>query len=529
MDSNSTKFAQAALSRRAFLGGVTAAGAVLGAGSFAGCSGAQAPAISPGGTVKSGGTFTVGITGGRPTDTLDPNSGGINDPQNARLNLLYNALVVLDADANIRFDLAESITPNTDATKWIIKLRSGVTFHNGKPLTADDVIFTLRRILDPAKPLNAKASLGPVDLKKITKIDDLSVRLPMTRPYATLIEQMATYYYFLFIAPVGFDVTKPVGTGPFMYESFTPARQSTFVKNPNYWKPDRPYLDKVVITDFAQASAAANALVSRQLNATVTVTPTDLLSFSNNPNIKILRSESGAMTPFTMRVDQAPLNDVRVRQAMRLIVDRPKLIASAMGGQGTVGNDVFSPYDPCYDPSLQRQQDIPQAKALLKAAGRDGMAIQLTTTNVHQFAEQAQVFAQNAQAAGVTVTLNQLDNATYYGPQYHNWLFAHQYWLYNPYLPQVAQATLPKVPGSSTHFSNQKYVSLYNEANAMLDKDKRCELSREMMKIDFEEGGYIIPAFLVVNDAYASNVLGLKPSKIGLSLGNYSFEDISLA
>lgn len=519
-----------ALSRRSLISGFAATGLLFSAGGLAGCSSSNSPTANQtaGGEPKSGGTLTVGITGGTPGDTLDPNSGALNNPQAARCHMLYNALVVLDVNAEIQYDLAESITPNSKATEWVIKLRQGVTFHNGKELTADDVIFTLQRILDPKKPLNAKSSLGPIDVANIEKVDDLTIKLPYLSPYATLAEQMATYYYFLFIAPTDFDVKNPVGTGAFVYESFTPMRQSKFTKNPNYWKKGLPHLDSVIITDFAENSAAINALTSGQLNAVPAITPTDILTLKSAPTVKILRSASGAFTPFTMRVDQAPFDDVRVRQAMRLMVDRPQLISNALGGEATPGSDVFSPYDPCFDASLERQQDIPQAKSLLKAAGHDGLTIELTTTDIHQFNDMAQVFAQNAAKAGVTVKLSKLDTATYYGPQYHKWLFAFQYWLYNPYLAQVAQSTLPGVPGSSTHFDNPEYNKLYKTANSTIDQAKRCEISSQMMKIDYDEGGYIVPAFLNVNDAYQANLSGIVESKIGLSLSNYGFDQISL-
>lgn len=517
--------------RRTVLTGVTATGLLLATDLLSGCSSDSASPQSgqSAGPAKAGGTFTVGATGGVPSNTLDPNSGAKGDPQVARCTLLYNALVVLDVNAKIRFDLAESITPNSDATEWTIKLRSGITFHDGKPLTADDVIFTLKRITDPALPLNAARSLGPIDIAKISKVDTLTIKVPYKSPYATLIEQMATYYYFLFIAPTGFDVKKPVGTGPYMYQNFTPARESTFIKNPNYWKSGLPHFDKVVVRDFADDTASANALASEQVNAIAAISSTAKLSVASNPNIKILTSKSGSMVPFTMRVDQAPFNDKRVRQAMRLIVDRPQLISNALGGEATLGSDVFSPFDSCFDQSLQRQQDIPQAKSLLKAAGQEALQITLTTTQIHQFSAMAQVFAQNAQQAGVSIKIDNLDNATYYGPQYHNWLFASQYWLYNPYLAQVAQSTLPGVPGSSTHFDNPEYNALYQKANATTDTNERCGIAQQMMKIDFDEGGMIIPAFLDVNDAYQSSVLGLEPSKIGLSLANFGFESMSFA
>lgn len=528
MGSSERPYALSPFSRQTF---IRASGLLVAAGGLAACA-SKSSSTSTGGASeapKKGGTLTVGITGGRPSDTLDPNDGGVNNVQVARLHMLYDALVVLDTDAQVRYELAESITPNDTATEWTIKLQQGVTFHDGKPLTADDVIFTLQRVLNPDKPLRAKNSLGPVDVANIEKIDDLTVRVPMLSPYATLVEQMATYYYFLFIAPVDWNAERPVGTGPFTFESFTPNRQSKFVRNPNYWKSDLPYLDEVIVTDFAEGSAAANALISKQVNAIASVQATDLASFTGNSDIQVLTSDSGSWAPFTMRVDQAPFDDARVRQAFRLIVNRPQIITNALRDQGTLGNDVFSPFDPCYDDSLKREQDIGEAKSLLQSAGQSGLTIPLITTAVNQFSQMAQVFAENAKEAGVTVMVNEVDNASYYGPEYGSYLFAHQYWLYNPYLAQVAQSTLPGVPGNKTHFSNPEYVSLYTQSNETTDEALRCELSQAMMKIDFEEGGYIIPAFLKVNDAFDANLVGFEPSKIGLSLGNYAFANVSFA
>ena len=117
------------------------------------------------------------------------------------------------------------------------------------------------------------------------------------------------------------------------------------------------------------------------------------------PGLKTLVAKTGGWLPFTMRVDQAPFSDVRVRQAMRLIVDRPQMIAQALSGQGSVANDLFSPFDPSFNHSLpQRHQDLDQAKSLLKAAGHADLAVELVTGDVAAgLVEAAQVFAQQAQ------------------------------------------------------------------------------------------------------------------------------------
>ncbi|EQD36219.1 peptide ABC transporter,substrate-binding protein, partial [mine drainage metagenome] len=165
-----------------------------------------------------------------------------------------------------------------------------------------------------------------------------------------------SYYYFQYIVPVGYDPTKPNGTGPYKYKSFTPGQQSTFVRNPNYWKAGLPYLDEVIITDFADEASMLNALQAGELDAIGGIGAQSYNSLKSNTGVSTLSSKSGAFQPFTMRVDQKPFSDVRVRQAFRLAVNRPELINSSLGGYGFVGADVSSPFDPYYDHSLTRQQ-----------------------------------------------------------------------------------------------------------------------------------------------------------------------------
>jgi peptide/nickel transport system substrate-binding protein len=231
-----------------------------------------------------------------------------------------------------------------------------------------------------------------------------------------------------------------------------------------------------------------------------------------------------------MRVDQAPFNDVNVRQAMRLIVDRQQLINSALDGSGTVGADVSSPYDPNYDTSLHRQQDIAQAKSLLKKAGQESLRVQLVTSAVATgTVAMATVLAQQAQAAGVTISLKTVDPTTFFGPNYLHWTFSQDFYNYSPYLAQVAQSLLPASPFNETHWSLSRYGSLYRRANATADPALRKEIEHEMQQIDFTQGGYIIPAFIDALDAYSTTITGYAPAKVGQPLSDFNFEQFSFA
>jgi peptide/nickel transport system substrate-binding protein len=529
-----------ALGRRQFLGGVAAAGAVAGAGGLlAACGGSSgggstSPSASSTGstgssTPKRGGSMSVGMTGGSPqTDTLDPH-GGLTYLDTARAHSMYNPLYQLDHNAQPDFVLAESIEPNNGNTSdWIIKLRSGVTFHDGKPLTANDVIYTFKRIIN-GKSAGAN-SLGPMDLNNLKADSDTSVRVKFHQPYGSFVDQLA-YWYYLYIIPEGLDPKKdkPNGTGPFKYQSFTAGQQSVMVRNDNYFHAGKPYLDKLTIIDFSDSSSMQNALTTGAIDAAGGIEGPQIAALAGNPSVKTVVSKTGAITPFTMRVDLAPFNDVKVRQALRLLVDRQQLIDSALNGYATVAADVFSPFDPNY-PGFTRQADIPQAKSLLKAAGKSDLQVTLTTSPVATgTVAMATVLAEQAKAAGVTIKVSNVSPGTFFGPQYLKWPFSQDFWNFSPYLAQCAQSMQPTAPFNETHTDNPTLNSLYKKANQTADLNQRKQYVQEMMKFDFDNGGYIIPAFISALDAYSTKLAGYTPARVGQPLDDFNFEDFYFA
>ncbi len=243
--------------------------------------------------------------------------------------------------------------------------------------------------------------------------------------------------------------------------------------------------------------------------------------------MKQLISTADQWVPFTMRVDQAPFPDVRVRQAFRYIIDRPSVVNAAFDGLAVVGNDVFCPQDPDFDHSLHREQDIPLAQHLLKSAGYPDLSIQLVTSDgiAEGAVESAQVFAQDATAAGVHVQIEN-DTSTQYFSQYLHWTFSQSFWGNPPYIATISQALLPGAPYWETHFDNPRYIKLYAEVNATTDVNLQKQLIREMQLIDFNEGGYIIPAFNRQLDLLSPKVHGLTPTATGIPMGNADWEHV---
>jgi peptide/nickel transport system substrate-binding protein len=229
-----------------------------------------------------------------------------------------------------------------------------------------------------------------------------------------------------------------------------------------------------------------------------------------------------------MRCDVAPFDDVRVRQAMRLIVDRQQMIDSAFAGQGTVANDVYAPFDPCYDSSIpQREQDLEQAKALLKAAGHDTLSLKLTTSAIAPgLVEASTVLVQQAKAAGVKITLEKINPSDYFGERWLSYPFTVDYWSQPDYLATAALADGPGAVYNETHFDDAEFNSLYKRAVAEVDDKARYEIAHQMQAIQHERGGYIIWGFPNYVDAHTTKVTGFKPMRAVLPLNNLHFESI---
>jgi peptide/nickel transport system substrate-binding protein len=525
---------QGALDRRQFLRGIAATGAVAGAGGLlAACGGSSttsgAPAVAAG--RKRGGNLKVGLSGSSGTDTLDPHAG-LTYLDTARAQALYQPLVQLSTTAQNEFVLAEEITPNKSTSEWIIRLRQGVTFHNGKPLTAEDVIYTFRRIKTGNKggtSFSGGNSLGPMNLSGLKALDSHTVLVPFTSPYGSFLSQMG-FWYYLYIIPDGFNpaTQKPNGTGPFVYQSFTPEQRSVFTRNKNFWKPGRPYVDMLTIIDFSDNTSLQNALTTGVIQGAGGFDGSEFAAMTSASGVKTIASHTGAITPFTMRVDQAPFHDVNVRQALRLLVDRQQLINSGLAGYGVVASDVFSPYDPDFDHSLHREADIPQAKFLLKKAGQEHLTVTLTTSPAATgMVSMATVLAEQAKAAGVTIKLSNVPSSTFFGKNYLSWTFSQDYYNYSPYLGQVAESMLPASPFNETHTNNATLRNLYKQANATLDESARKQIEYEMQQFDFSQGGYIIPAYIDSLDAYSTKITGYSTSAVGQPVSNFDFENWS--
>ena len=513
---------------------VMGAAGVVAASTLAACGG-NSPAPSGGtetsgaaGAPKRGGDFRLGVTGGGSKDMMD-GQNIVTKPDQARLVTAFETLLTFDDNYQLQTDgLAESVEAD-NPTQYTIKLRKGIEFQNGKTLTADDVIYSLQRIGTQKNGLTGYAATATMDIKNLKKLDSLTVRLPLLSADSTIPQTLASYTFGM--VPVGYqkfsgDVSTQVGTGAYKLKSFTPGQQSVHERNPNYWRGDgSPWFDTVTITDFNDSTAQINALKGGQIDA-MTDVPAGQVETTKASGVGVLISQTGGWVPLCMAIDMPPFDDPKVRQAFRLIIDRKAVLEQIGNGYGQIANDLYSPFDEGYNSDLpQREQDIDQAKSLLKQAGKEGLSVDLHTTNgASGMVPLASVFASQAKAAGVNVTVK--NDPNYYGDSYLKLAFSVDFWGTRGYLNQVQQGSLPSSPYNETHWppksgDGSNFEALYKQALAETDQNKRIDIQHQMQQYEYDLGGYIIPYFNALIDGYASNVKGLSPSKGTLNLAGF--------
>jgi peptide/nickel transport system substrate-binding protein len=526
-------------SRRALLQRGAAAGGVLLGGSWlAACGGddeaAPPAAATTGGETaeaapKEGGILRIGVAGGGTNDQIEVGKS-TNAADYGRARALYEPLFSYDSDYTLVPWLAEEATPNDTADEWTVRLREGVEFHNGKTVTVDDLIFSIQHQLDPEIGFSNMAvlfSIAGLDFENgVTKLDERTVRFALNAPCSIFRDLFTSP----FVVPVDYDPAAPVGTGAFKYESFTPGEQSIFPAHAGYWG-EGPYVDELHIINLSDDTARVNALLAGQVDAINALPYGQVPVIEGNDDFAVLISESGLWRPFTMRVDQPPFDDERVRRAFRLIVDRQQMIEQALAGHGRIGNDLYSPQDACYASAFpQRDQDIEQAKSLLAQAGHTNLEVELVTSPVQGgVVEMSEVFVQQARAAGVTVSLRRVDPGTFYGENYLSWTFSVDWAITAPYLVNVSWFDGPAGIWNETHFSDPEFNDLYQQALRTVDDAQRCEIAQSMQEIQHERGGYIIPYFPNTVDAYSAQLLGLEPHASGEDLGGWRLEKVSFA
>jgi peptide/nickel transport system substrate-binding protein len=401
------------------------------------------------------------------------------------------------------------------------------------------VIYTFKAWSDPTS--NAHGPVAElVDFKNVRKRGPHTVEIPLLTPTAQFPSLLSfdTQVVIQNGATTADLTTKPVGTGPFKFVSFTPGQRSVFARNENYWDKGKPYVDSLVVdSSFADEDARANAVLSGAINVAPFLPPLIAKAQAKSSQVTVLHAPSVVQYFFFMRVDSGPFADVRVRQAMKLIADRPALINGALAGFGGVANDLVGVKTQHYASDLpQRKQDIEQAKSLLKAAGQSDFRFVLPTANaLPGFNPSATLFAQQAAKAGVKVQVKIVSPSIYYTPAGGFLKRPFSLDLGAPFqsLTEVYRTFYATgAPFNETFWGKQQggeaKLKVIRDAMAAVDPAKAKDLWHEAQRQQYEEGGTI--AWTNSDDiiALTPNVRGVKVTPAGY-VNLFNFNDAFLA
>lgn len=307
---------------------VVAGGTVLSAGALAACGGSSSSSKTTATTAKAkrGGTLHPAVIGST-DDTVDAHIGTANTGTSAQYAFqMYDGLTQFDHAYTPQLSMADEFELAPDAMSWTVRLKPGLEFHNGKSVTADDVMFSILRIINPKNGASDAVQLASIDPKGLKKLDNLTVKINLLYPDVSIFDGFAKYASG--IVPVGYDPKHPIGSGPFKFVSFNPLQRTVLTRFDNFWRkgPDGqqlPYLDGIQYIAFTDQTAIGNAVASSAVDGAAGMAPAQYALARSNPNMNTLVPQGYGYTTITMRVDRAPFTDVRVRQAMKLMLDRP--------------------------------------------------------------------------------------------------------------------------------------------------------------------------------------------------------------
>jgi peptide/nickel transport system substrate-binding protein len=486
-----------------------------------------ARAGTPGGTLR--------VAQNVPAASIDPvkiaDGGGITV-----VSQVAETLVLSGSDLTAQPVLAESWSPNKDGTVWTFKLRKGVKFHSGKTMTADDVVATFDRLADPDNGSNALSALtGTLSKGGTRKVDDYTVEFHLDAANGNFPYTVSTDNYNAVILPADYkgDFEQTMnGTGPFKLEKYTPKVGASFVRNDDYWGP-KPLPDRVELSFYTDYQPQILALQGGQIDIIEQIPVLQGVGLLNDPNVDIVSTPSTAHQQVHMRTDLDPFKDKRVRRAIALCLDRPKIVQGLMKGRAQVGNDSpFAAAYPSSDPNVkQREKNIAEAKQLMEAAGMGkGFETTLTTEKYLEIPDFAVLIQNAVKEIGGKININLLDQGAYYGDAVYGkspWLdsdmgitdYGHRG------VPNVFLAAPLKSDGTwnSAHFKNPEYDKLVASYIAALDLDTQRTTAGKIQNLLLDETPVLFVYFYDFLTATKKGATGVQPTAMShLFLGRAS-------
>ncbi|WP_101340221.1 ABC transporter substrate-binding protein [Cereibacter azotoformans] len=503
MDDLVTRLRRGQLSRREFL---ARSSALLAAGAVVGLPGGlRAQEAAP----KAGGFMRLGLHNASQNDNLDPGSWSTSWTGASFNGGVYNNLVEILPDGSVAGDLAESWEAEPGAKVWRFKLRSGVTFHNGKSLDAEDVRQSLEHHMKPDSTSGARAIVEQIETIEVEGSD--TVRITLSEGNADLPYLLSDYHLSIYPAldGGGIDMESANGTGAFTLESFEPGIATRLKRNPNYHKNNKPYVDEVEFINITDATARLNALLTGEVDFIQDLDIRNVAMVERSGDFSVQRVPSLRHFTFDMDTRVAPFDNPDVRLALKHALDRDDVIEKVFLGEATKGNDnPVASIQKFHHELPGRDYSVEKAREHLAKAGLDQVSVDLSVAE-NAFAgaiEAATLYQRHAAEAGITINIVQeaadgyWENVwrkkpfcavDYFGRATVDWLFSTSYVTGAPW---------------NSGWSNARFDELHQMARAETDEAKRMACYAEMQEILRDDGNVITVAFVSWRNAVSNRI-----------------------
>ncbi|MGB1161965.1 MAG: ABC transporter substrate-binding protein [Alphaproteobacteria bacterium] len=492
------------IDRRKFVMGALAAGVALPmALSMAEFAMAQTP--------KKGGRLRMGNSAASSDDSLDP-ATWLSSYMMLTGWSSANNLMEVGPDGTLVPELAESVESD-DAQTWVFNLRKGVEFHNGKSLTADDILANFGYHMAEDSTSAAKGLLSAVT--DVRKGNDHQVIFELAGPNADFPFVMSDYH--LSIRPSDGDsinMASGIGTGGYVLQEFSPGVRTFATRNPNYWKEGRAHFDEIEIIALNDDVARQTALVNGDIDSMNSLAATSIALIERVPGLEVKEAAGFAHWTIPMRVNAAPFDNNDLRMALKLSIDRQDIMDKILLGHGTLGNDhPISPAHRYHNSDLpQRDYDPEEAAFYYKRSGHSG-TIELKTSETPGpgSTDMANLFAASAAKAGIDLQVSKEPEDGYWSNVWNIAPFSVSAWSGRPTEDWMFTAAYTNdTEWNETAWTSGEAADEFNgivvAARSELDDSKRRELYHEAQRIIADNGGAIVPLF--------SNMIGAASDKL---------------
>ena len=460
---------------------------------------------------KKGGTMKLGLGSGATTDTLDPGLYPDQFSGTALWGTMSNSLTEVDAKGNVVPDFCESFEASDGAKKWVFKLRKGVTFHNGKAVTSADVVASIMHHRKEGTKSAAKSLLSSV--KEVKADGDMTVVFELDGGNADFPYTVSDYHMPIMPAKAdgSADWESGVRTGAYVLEKFTPGVSATFTKNPNYFKSDRGWFDRVEFLSIRDVTARTNALLAGEINYMDRCDLKTLDQLKSNTNLVVQEITGYGHYVFVMNVTAKPFDDPNVRMALKYSVDRETVLQNVFLGHGLVGND--NPIAPTVkfatNPEPKHVYDPAKAKEYLNKAGLDSLKVDLSVADA-AFAgavDSALVWKESAKACGIDINVIKEPDDSYWDNVWLKKPFVASYWSGRPTVDwMMTTAYAAGAAWNDTFWNNKRFNELLVAARSETDEAKRAGMYAEMQQLLHDDGGLVNLVFNSYVEAHSNNL-----------------------